>query len=347
MTSPELGVNSLRWRDAMESALYGPDGFFTRPGATGPGGHFRTSAHATATFARALRPLLRRVDEALGNPDPFQLVDVGAGRGELLLRIARRYRADFQGRLRPLAVELAARPDDLPPGIGWTDRIPDRITGLLLATEWLDNVPVDVVEAGSSGPRYVLTDGSLGEPVSTADAEWLARWYPPLPPGARAEVGLPRDLAWSAALRRVERGVAVAVDYGHLRDGRPLDGTLTGYREGRQVPPRADGSTDVTAHVAMDSVAEAGAESLARTRPGGDPYRLMIQREALQALGADGRRPPLSLAASDPAGYVRALARASEVAELLDPAGLGGHWWLIQAVGVAHPFSVGDGIVES
>ncbi|GAB7041623.1 SAM-dependent methyltransferase [Catenuloplanes niger JCM 9533] len=330
----------------MQTALYGPDGFFTRPGAAGPGGHFRTSAHATAVFAGLLRPLLARVDAALGHPDPFQLVDVGAGRGELLLEIARSDPAGFGARLRPLAVELAGRPAGLPSGIGWTDRIPDRVVGLLLATEWLDNVPVDVAEAGPDGPRYVLTDDTLGEPVSAADAAWLARWYPPLPPGARAEVGITRDQAWSAALTHVERGVALAVDYGHLRAGRPLDGTLTGYRDGRQVPPRADGSTDVTAHVAMDSVADAGAVALGARSPGGYPYRLMSQRDALRALGAGGKRPPLNLAASDPVGYVRALARASEVAELLDPAGLGGHWWLVQAIGVAHPFSPEDGIVE-
>ncbi|MGY0006699.1 SAM-dependent methyltransferase, partial [Micromonospora sp. I033] len=108
-----------------------------------------------------------------------------------------------------------------------------------------------------------------------------------------------------------------------------VDGTLTGYRGGRQVAPVPDGSCDVTAHVAMDSVASAG-ERVARCA-----YTLVSQREGLRALGADGGRPPLSLASRDPAGYLRALAAASAVAELTDPAGLGGHWWLLQPVGVA------------
>ncbi len=326
----------------MESALYGPDGFFTRPGASGPRGHFRTSVHASPAFAGLMRRLLVRVDEALGHPDPFPVVDVGAGRGELLAAIAP-HRADFGGRLRLTGVDLAGRPDGLPPEIAWTDSVPDGIVGALIATEWLDNVPCDVAEAGSSGFRYVLTDDSLGPAVSAEDAAWLARWYPPLPPGARAEAGRARDLAWASAVRAVSRGVAVAVDYGHVRDGRPRDGTLTGYRDGRQVPPRADGSTDITAHVAMDAVAEAGIASLVREKRDGDPYRLMVQRRALQALGADGTRPPIGLASTDPGGYVRALANASELGELLDPAGLGGHWWLVQAIGVAHPFGAGDG----
>jgi SAM-dependent MidA family methyltransferase len=90
-----------------------------------------------------------------------------------------------------------------------------------------------------------------------------------------------------------------------------------------------DGSCDVTAHVAMDSVASAG-ERVARRA-----YSMSFQREALRALGADGGRPPLTLAATDPAGYVRALAAASTVAELTDPAGLGGHRWLWQPVDMA------------
>ncbi|MET8232839.1 SAM-dependent methyltransferase, partial [Micromonospora sp. NPDC005298] len=144
----------------------------------------------------------------------------------------------------------------------------------------------------------------------------------------RAEIGRTRDKAWASAVRKISRGMAVAVDYGHLTKDRPVDGTLTGYRAGRQVPPTLDGTTDVTAHVAMDSVASAGA-TVARCA-----YSLVSQAEALRALGADGGRPPLSLAGTDPVGYVRALAAASAVAELTDPAGLGGHWWLRQPVGI-------------
>jgi SAM-dependent MidA family methyltransferase len=88
-----------------------------------------------------------------------------------------------------------------------------------------------------------------------------------------------------------------------------------------------DGSCDLTAHVAIDAVRAAG------ERTAGRAAVLMRQADALRALGADGGRPPLALASTDPTGYVRALAAASEVAELTDPAGLGGHFWLLQPVG--------------
>ncbi|MCW3813105.1 SAM-dependent methyltransferase [Micromonospora sp. DR5-3] len=399
----------------MESALYGPDGFFVS--GAGPAAHFRTSVHASPVFSACLLRLLHSLDEALGHPPVLSVVDVGAGRGELLrsllaavgvsgeparsgrsglippragspetLTTAAAVRPSPSGlgsrsagpsptapvplaaRVRLTAVEKAPRPEDLPAEIAWLDEIPAGITGLLVATEWLDNVPLDLAVHTPEGWRYLLVDPTTGEEsvgdlVDAADADWLDRWWPltgsdetsrtgsgfraarpaegssltarsrsgrPEPPtGASAEIGRTRDEAWAEAVRKIERGLALAVDYGHLKGERPVDGTLTGYRGGRQVPPVPDGTCDVTAHVAVDAVASAG-ERVARCA-----YTLVLQREALRALGADGGRPPLSLASRDPAGYVRALAAASAVAELTDPAGLGGHWWLLQPLDVA------------
>ncbi|MFF5215143.1 SAM-dependent methyltransferase [Micromonospora sp. NPDC000442] len=392
---------SMRWREAMRRALYGPEGFFVS-GAR-PAAHFRTSVHASPIFTSALLRLIHQLDAALGFPDRFDVVDVGAGGGELLSALSVGVSGEpaapvpLARRVRLTAVELAPRPADLPDQITWTNEIPTSITGLLLATEWLDNIPLDLATHTNHNWRYLLVDPTTaaettGEQISPADLDWLTTWWPTpteqtpgartrtddpdLPPQTatdgsasttsgfraarpaqgssltarsragcpetptnrtptdrtpavdRAEIGRTRDEAWADAVGRVDRGLALTVDYGHLRVERPIDGTLTGYRNGRQVPPVPDGSCDVTAHVAMDSVASAG-ERVARCA-----YVLTSQREALRALGADGGRPPLSLASSDPAGYLRALATASAAAELTDPAGLGGHWWLWQPVGL-------------
>jgi len=42
----------------------------------------------------------------------------------------------------------------------------------------------------------------------------------------------------------------------------------------------------------------------------------------------------LELATTDPAGYLRALSAAGAAAELTEPAGLGGHLWLLHAAGI-------------
>ncbi|KMS68528.1 hypothetical protein ACM01_38740 [Streptomyces viridochromogenes] len=317
------------WRAATETALYGPGGFYRRP--EGPVGHFRTSVHASPLFAGAVARLLCRVDEVLGRPASLDFVDMAAGRGELVTGVLAALPADVAARTRAYAVEIADRPASLDHRIEWLPEPPRRITGVLFANEWLDNVPLEVAEVDPAGvARLVLVrrDGTelLGEPVAGAEADWLARWWPlGGAAGARAEIGLPRDEAWAAVVGALDRGLAVAVDYAHTARARPPFGTLTGFRQGRETAPVPDGSCDITAHVALDACAAAG------SLPG---TRLLSQREALRALGLTGARPSLQLASTRPAEYVRALAAAGEAAELTAMGGLGDFGWLVQPVGI-------------
>ncbi|MQS34937.1 SAM-dependent methyltransferase [Streptomyces katsurahamanus] len=321
----------LGWREATEAALYGPGGFYRRP--EGPAGHFRTSVHASPLFAAAVARLLLTTAAELGGGEPV-IVDMGAGRGELLTGVLAALPPGLP--VRAYAVERAApRPDGLDPRIEWCAEPPAGVSGLLFANEWLDNVPADVAEADGAGTvRRVLVrpDGTelLGTPVTGADAEWLARWWPLTEPGARAEIGRTRDEAWAAAVGTLRAGLAVAVDYGHLAGARPPFGTLTGFRAGREVGPVPDGGSDLTSHVALDACAAAGTAALAGS--GAGPAELTTQREALAALGLSAARPALSLASADPAGYVRALAAAGEAAELMARGGLGDFLWLRQRV---------------
>ena len=317
----------MRWRPAIEHALYRPDGGFYRS-PEGPAGHFRTSVHASARFAGAVARLLAGVDAALGSPPRLAFVDVGAGRGELTLAVRDALPAELRARVAFHAVELADRPAGLPDEIAWGPELPSGVTGLLFANEWLDNVPLDVAERDEDGRlRYVevAPDGSerLGGPLDADDAGWAEQWWPD---AERIELGAPRDAAWARAVAALDHGLAVAVDYAHTRDTRPPFGTLTGFRAGRQTAPVPDGSCDLTAHVALD----------AATAPG-RPALLTTQRTALHALGVSGARPPLTLATTDPAGYLRALGGAGEAAELTDPAGLGAFHWLVQAVRMPVP----------
>lgn len=329
----------------MTDALYGEKGFYVRNvGASGGRSptteHFRTSAHASPLFATALLRLIATVDEALDRPRSLDVVDVGAGAGDLLRRIAVLAPAYLRQRLRLRAVELAPPPADLPAYIDWGPSLPEpgELTGVLMATEWLDNIPLDVAETDDAGRlRYLLVDPetgaeSLGQEVDEPDAEWAAEWWPAEEAGGatgehqRVEIGRTRDVAWANAVACLARGLALAVDYGHTREDRPPAGTLTGFRAGREVPAVPDGSRDITAHVAFDSICAAGEQAAGR------PALLATQREALDALGVDASRPPLTLASEDPAAYVRGLSTASQAAELVDPEGLGAHLWLLQPV---------------
>lgn len=314
----------------MQRALYGPGGFYRRP--EGPAGHFRTSVHAAPELLAGALVRLARTAGLTG------VVDVGAGRGELLAAV---HAADPG--LSLLGVDVVPRPSGLVPAAGWAQELPGRLAGVLVvANEWLDDVPCDVVVRVADGWRVELVDPSTGAtragpPPAGEDADWLEHWWPAAHAevGDRAEVGRSRDLAWADVVSRLDGSVAVAADYAHSRAervaGRWAGGTVVGYVDGRAVEPVPDGSCDVTAHVALDACAAAGEAA------GADWTLLTTQRDALRALGVVGDRPPIELASTDPRAYLSALSRAGAAAELTDPAGLGAFGWLVQGVGVPAP----------
>ena len=313
----------IPWPQAWQSALYGPGGFYR--GGNGPAAHFRTASHAAGTV---LASALTRLADDLGARG---VVDVGAGRGELLdslatVAVARR------SALRLHGVDLVGRPAGLAPSVGWSvglEDLPDGALGgaLVVAWELLDTVPCPVLEVDGAGtPRTVLVEQAtgaerLGEPAGEDDLTWCRRWWPPTSTGCRIEVGLPRERLWAQLVRRAGQGGAaalLAVDYSHHRAARPPAGTLSGYRAGRLVPPVPDGSCDVTAHVALDAVAVAGEDA------GWCTELLTDQRTALRRMGFHGRLAP------GPAATTADLARVSGEAELIEAGGLGGFGWLLQ-----------------
>ncbi|GHE38983.1 hypothetical protein GCM10017673_46720 [Streptosporangium violaceochromogenes] len=316
----------LTWRAAMERALYGENGFYLRER---PSGHFRTSVGASAVFAEAVLRELVAVAAGLGDRPRVDLVDVGAGEGALAAGVLAAAPPGLRSRLRVTGVDLAPRPAGLPGEIAWAATVPDGICGLVIANEWLDNVPLDVAEQTADGPRLIMVDPAdgretFGDRPSPADLAWLDRWWPMRVAGERAEIGRARDEAWASVIARLARGRAVAIDYAHRRGDRPPYGTLTGYRHGAVVAPVPDGSRDITAHVALDACAAAG------RRAGAATTLLTTQRQALRTLGVTGARPPADRARHDPRGYLQALVHASQEAELLSPDGLGGFGWLAQ-----------------
>ena len=306
------------WKQAWDQALYGESGFYRQ--VTGPAGHFSTATQGIPQIGELLAQALLKLMDLQGL-DTF--VDMGCGRGELLEHVNRR-----GPHVHCIGVDVVERPELSDP-IGWIrspggEQLPDELDGLsgtlIFANEWLDVVPCPIAEIDENGElREVLVDLSSGEEhhgevVSGPDREWC-QWFWPidrLEPGDRVEIGGTRDTAWDHLLARLASGLAVAVDYGHTIDSRPAMGTLTGFRQGRQVLPIPDGSRDLTAHVAMDSLAH---------------DQLMDQRTALRQLGVSGQTPPHELSRSDPMAYLQGLSTASASVALTAKGGLGDFMW--------------------
>jgi hypothetical protein len=306
---------SRPWRAAWHEALYGADGLY---GREEPHAHF-----STATSPGLVDVLAEAVVALARSEGLTGVVDVAAGGGELASAVCA-----LAPDLDVTCVEVRPRPAALPDSVRWVrspggSALPADLGALrdvlVLAHEWLDNVPCVVAERGEDGSLrqvWVDADGTetLGPPVEPADRAWADRWWPK---GERVEIGRARDEAWADLLSRIECGLVVAVDYGHTRATRPEAGTLIGYRGGEVVAPVPEGTCDLTAHVAVDSLRH---------------DRLVRQRDVLAELGLTGTAPEARLAHEAPGAYLRALARRSAVGALRDPAGLGGFWWVLARV---------------
>jgi SAM-dependent MidA family methyltransferase len=235
---------------------------------------------------------------------------------------------------RVVAVDVVDRPDGLDDRIEWLrspggadlpDEVHDIEDALVVAHEWLDAVPCTIARADADGAIHEVLvdpasgDESVGAPIGSDDDAWIRAHWPEPAPGETVEVGRQRDDAWAGLIRRVRSGLLVAVDYGHTRPERPREGSLTAYVGGKQVVPVPDGSCDITAHVAMDSL---------------EHDELGTQREVLRGLGVLGRTPPVTEAVTDPLAYLAGLERAGAEAQLIDPSGFGAFWWAVKRVDV-------------
>lgn len=304
------------WETAWQSALYGAAGFYRRQA---PASHFLTATQPP--LGTVLAEALWRLADLL---EVSGIADVGAGRGELL-QVLHEHRPE-----RPLlGCDVLDRPEELPAAIAWrrspggaslADGLNDLDDVLVVAHEWLDVVPCPVAQLDESGVlRVVQVDPAtgaerLGDPLDGAELAWSQQWWPATAVGERVEIGRARDLAWGDLLSRVRRGAGLAIDYGHLAGARPAGGSLTAYRGGRQVPPVPDGSCDITAHVAVDSLRH---------------DEIWSQTTAFAQLGMHQQMPDPGLARCDPPGYLARTERAGAIGRLTDPASFGAFRWVV------------------
>lgn len=209
-----------------------------------PSVHFRTPATTCPSVLGAW------VDALLDTHHLDHLVEVGAGDAPATARV-RRHAID----LRPVPGVATIRARwregwDCDVAALWDDGKPV----LLLAVEWLDDLPCPVVVREGHGWVHLGPWGRTRQVADPADAAWLQSWWPA---GGSADVGRPRDEAWAWFARRLPPGSVLAcVDYGHAAADRPASSTLAAHRHGRAVPPGTP-DANLTAHVAVDSLAAA------------------------------------------------------------------------------------------
>lgn len=340
----------------MAAALYSPGGFFTS--SRGPRADFVTSPTLGSLFGACVAAALDRWWRELGAPDPFLVVEAGAGDGRLAREILRAEPECLRA-LRYVLVEVApercaAQRDRLPidppaealgafaTGAGEDPPVPAPGTGpvfttvdelppvgarnaVLLANELLDNLPFGIAE--SDGTRWCevrvgWSGTGFTEVVVPAAAEVGDLIGAPVAP-AGVRMPIPRGLrSWfGEAERTIGTGIVALIDY--MTEAPEL--RLRTYRAHRSAgsPLEAPGTCDITADVVVDQLVHAAT-------PAFGLVGLWTQAEWLRDLGIEARAEvgAQQWAAGAAVGGLDALAgrsRVHEAAALTDPSGLGAH----------------------
>jgi SAM-dependent MidA family methyltransferase len=345
----------ITFAEFMESALYDPEGGFFEaggrpsPGATvGAEGDFVTSPHVSPLFGALLARLLKDVRSRLGDPDPFTVVEVGAGDGTL----ARSLAGGLAGTGAELIlIERTARHRELLTALAPSLPVPARVlasvgelspgsvVGCVVANEVLDNLPFHRVRRGEHGPVEVqvgVADGELTLVETLPSSPEVAAAADGLPEGQEALVpaGARRLLAGLGAA--LARGFVVLIDYPAGAEGAGVHG-YRGHRPVADVLSRP-GATDVTAGVDFGDLARYAEGCGFRS------WGCVTQRDLLLALGYRKEMDRLLarqgglLNGGRGAEAARVFAERSRAGLLVDAGGLGGFDALCLGKGVSsHP----------
>ncbi len=328
----------LPFDDFMRASLYDDEfGFF----ATGPlrsvkSGDFLTSPEVSPWFGMTLGRYV--ADELLRiGGEGAVVADIGAGSGSLL---EPRLLAEVGGTAVPWAVDASpAARAALSEREGWnvasaSDGLPDRLHGVVVANELLDNLPsaLAVFADGTWTERSVADDGEGGlalveSPARLEVLEWCERYGGTVPEGGMVEVQL-EAFDWVVDMvQRLSAGSVVLIDYGGTAEElepRRTRGTLRTYRAHHLGPdPLLEpGATDLTADVNFTAAVAAAEQA-------GASVELHRQDDFLRNWGlgdeiAGLRREELELARTgDALARLRARSERTEAETLLHPRGLG------------------------
>ena len=318
----------------MELALYAPRlGYYSGGAAKlGSSGDFTTAPEISPLFGAALA----RAAAAIIAQSAPDIIEFGAGTGKL----ARDVLAALEGMgvqvnsytIIELSGELRARQQealqDLPQ-VRWVDGFPASFSGVVLANEVLDAMPVElVIRKNGAWQRQMVTVEAgrfafVAAPLPAHLAAQVARQIPDadaLPDGYVTELHPVAEgfMASLAATMKGGRGAAFLFDYGFPAREYYLDQRMGGtlmchYRHHSHPDPfYLPGLQDITAHVDFTAMALASQEA------GLPVLAYMNQSSFLLACGIGEL-----LLETDPEDALRYLPRSKAVHKLVSPSEMG------------------------
>lgn len=292
----------ISFADYMRMALYEPDyGYYvTGQARMGWEGDYYTSTDVSSLFAHCMGRQLLTMWELLARPEPFIVLEQGAGRGNLAQQVqtwAKQACPDMYSALQYHIEDIHAGHDAL------QDEGNITTVSVLLSNELVDAFPVHVVEKRDEHLYEVFVDVHHGrlhevldEPSSVEVASYLDTYRIPWSSyenGWRAEINLDAlhwmqrsaQLLKGNSVQRKKHGFLLTIDYGDkaraLYTRERQRGTLACYFQHQltERPLVRPGEQDITAHVNFSALIDEG------RRQGLRLHSFSTQKEWLEANG--------------------------------------------------------------
>lgn len=357
-SSPEKRITFAKY---MTLVLYHQQyGYYNSGVATiGAKGDFFTSSSLGKDFGELLAVQFKEMWQNLGCPNPFYLVEMGAGNGELAQDILNSILNNIQNNnddlfikaLRYRIIErspaLIKRQQDLLSSFDnldlawktWSQFAESSIEGCFFSNELIDAFPVNLITKNQHQLQEVylsLEQNQLTETIAAVSSEKLVKYFDLVeinlleaeyPDNYRTEVNL-NALDWlTTVASKLKRGYLLTIDYGYTAEKyyRPArsQGTLQCYYQHRRHnnPYVNLGYQDLTAHVDFTALMRQGELLNLKT------LGFTQQGLFLMALGLGDRLTELSTGKYD---ISQIFQRRDALHQLIDPTGLGNFGVLIQ-----------------
>lgn len=320
---------------------------------------FFTSSSLGKDFGELLAVQFKEMWQNLGCPNPFYLVEMGAGNGELAQDILNSILNNIQNNnddlfikaLRYRIIErspaLIKRQQDLLSSFDnldlawktWSQFAESSIEGCFFSNELIDAFPVNLITKNQHQLQEVylsLEQNQLTETIAAVSSEKLVKYFDLVeinlleaeyPDNYRTEVNL-NALDWlTTVASKLKRGYLLTIDYGYTAEKyyRPArsQGTLQCYYQHRRHnnPYVNLGYQDLTAHVDFTALMRQGELLNLKT------LGFTQQGLFLMALGLGDRLTELSTGKYD---ISQIFQRRDALHQLIDPTGLGNFGVLIQ-----------------
>ncbi len=343
----------------MEMCLYYPEyGYYnSRAIAIGSQGDFFTSASISEDFGELLAKKIKQCWDDLGQPDNFQVVEMGAGEGvlaKIILDYLMQKYPQLNDNLTYLIIEKSQQLkekqvkmlDDKQYKIKWKewqDIKNESIVGCFISNELMDALAVHrVIKKNDSLQEIYVTmeNGLLTEKYDQLSTLAIERYFQEnnvdlthelYPENYYTEVNLNAVKIIENIGKKLQKGYVITIDYGYdaqkYYHPQRYQGTLKCYYQHRHHnnPYANVGIQDITSHVNFTSLEMAG------QNVGLNKIEFLPQALFLMGLGLGDRLNALS---NGKMSLNQIWRKRSQLHELINPQGLGGFGVLIQGKNV-------------